>query len=101
MSDGVPRRSLIVAAVIGTLLNLINQGDVLLVMGPVNWLKIGLTYVVPYCVSTYGAVSYRLSIEAAGMPDPAAGAARGDPRSAANGAAANESGHEQGRTRQP
>lgn len=51
------------AAVIGTVLNLINQGDALFGGGSVNWLKISLTYLVPYCVSTYGAVSYRLSVE--------------------------------------
>jgi hypothetical protein len=60
---GVARRSLIVAGVVGTLLNLINQGDAILGGLAVNWLKVCLTYVVPYCVSTYGAVSYRLAVE--------------------------------------
>jgi len=60
-TGGVPHRSLVVAAVIGTILNLINQGDALLEGGSVNWLKITLTYIVPYFVSTYGAVSYRMS----------------------------------------
>ena len=61
LSDGIPRRSLWVAVVVGTILNLINQGDVLVTGSRVNWAKILLTYVVPYVVSTYGAVSYRLS----------------------------------------
>jgi hypothetical protein len=61
LADGVPRRSLVVALVVGTTLNLINQGDLLLGEGSVNWMKIVLTFLVPYCVSTYGAVSYRLS----------------------------------------
>ena len=43
-------------------LNLINQGDTLLGVGSINWLKVALTYIVPYCVSTYGVVSYRLSV---------------------------------------
>jgi hypothetical protein len=60
-ADGVPRRSLIVAMVVGTVLNLINQGDAIVGANAINWLKIGLTYVVPYCVCTYGAVSSRLS----------------------------------------
>jgi hypothetical protein len=60
VSDGVPRRSLWVALVVGTILNLINQGDALLGASPVNWIKIMLTFLVPYAVSTYGAVSYRL-----------------------------------------
>ena len=60
MSDGVPRRSLYVALVVGTMLNFINQGDALLGIGSVNWLKLVLTYCVPYGVCTYGAVSYQL-----------------------------------------
>lgn len=57
VSDGVPRRSFYVAVVVGTLLNIINQGDVVLSAGPVDWLKVILTYLVPYAVCTYGAVS--------------------------------------------
>ena len=61
LSDGVSRRSLYVALVVGTILNLINQGDALFGPAQINWLKVMLTYLVPYAVSTYGAVSYRLS----------------------------------------
>jgi hypothetical protein len=61
LSDGIPRRSFFVALVVGTVLNLINQGDALFGPGDINWVKIVLTYFVPYVVSTYGAVSYRLS----------------------------------------
>jgi hypothetical protein len=61
ISDGVPRRSFYVAMLVGTVLNLINQGDALLAGTSLNWAKILLTYAVPYLVSTYGAVSYRLS----------------------------------------
>ena len=60
MSDGVPRRSLYVALIVGTVLNLINQGDALLGMASINWLKVILTYCVPYAVCTYGAVSVQL-----------------------------------------
>jgi hypothetical protein len=59
-SDGVPRRSFLVALVVGTVLNVINQGDALLGTMPINWLKIILTYFVPYAVCTYGAVSFQL-----------------------------------------
>ena len=62
-TGGVPRRSAIVAAIVGTVLNLINQGDAIFTGGRINWLKVALTYVVPYCVSTYGAVSYRLTTD--------------------------------------
>jgi hypothetical protein len=47
--------------IVGTILNLINQGDALFSGGHLNLTKIILTYAVPYCVATYGAVSYRLS----------------------------------------
>jgi hypothetical protein len=40
VSDGVPRRSLYVALIVGTVLNLINQGDALLGMASINWLKL-------------------------------------------------------------
>jgi hypothetical protein len=56
ISDGIPRRSLYVALVVGTILNLINQGDAL-AGGSINWIKVALTYVVPYVVCTYGAIS--------------------------------------------
>jgi hypothetical protein len=48
--------------VVGTILNLINQGDAVFDGGSINWIKVLMTYVVPYAVSTYGAVSYRLSL---------------------------------------
>jgi len=56
----VPRRSFFVALLVGTVLNLINQGDALLGETPINWFKIILTYFVPYAVCTYGAVSFQL-----------------------------------------
>jgi len=62
-SDGVPKRSGQVALIVGTVLNLINQGDALLGHGHVSVVKLVLTFVVPYCVATYGAVSYRLTRE--------------------------------------
>jgi hypothetical protein len=59
ISDGVPRRSFVVALIVGTILNLINQGDAMLAGLPLDFAKLLLTYLVPYFVSTYGAVSYR------------------------------------------
>jgi hypothetical protein len=61
ISDGVPRRSLVVALIVGAILNLINQGDAVFAHGHLNLIKIVLTFAVPYCVATYGAVSYRMS----------------------------------------
>lgn len=63
VADGVPQRSLGVAVVVGSALNLINQGDVLFGDGTVDHGKIVLTYVVPYLVATYGAVSARVAAE--------------------------------------
>jgi hypothetical protein len=65
VSNGVPQRSFLVALIVGTILNLINQGDVLLGAAHLNLAKLLLTYAVPYCVATYGAVSYRLKVGAA------------------------------------
>jgi hypothetical protein len=52
-------RALIVAILVGTVLNLINQGDALWAHHPVNWPKALLTYLVPFFVSLHGAVSAR------------------------------------------
>jgi hypothetical protein len=61
VSEGVPRRSFFIALIVGTILNLINQGDALLGEGHLNVAKVILTFAIPYCVATYGAVSYRMS----------------------------------------
>lgn len=60
VAEGVPKRSLIVALVVGTILNLINQGDALFSGRRLDLVKLALTYAVPYAVATYGAVSFRL-----------------------------------------
>ncbi len=58
LEPAIVRSSLRVAVVVGTLLVLINYGDRLGAggLGPVEWVKILLTYCVPYGVSTYAAV---------------------------------------------
>lgn len=53
----IMKRSLKVAVVVGSALNLINQGDAILNGQDLHILKVLLTYLVPYCVATYGAVS--------------------------------------------
>lgn len=48
------RRSLIVAAIIGTVLNTINQGpEIVSGLWPIWW-KLVLTYIVPFAVASYG-----------------------------------------------
>jgi hypothetical protein len=57
------RRSIIVAALIGTMQTLVNQGDVLFdvflsgqLAVPLLW-KIPLTYMIPFGVATFGAMT--------------------------------------------
>ena len=59
----VVKRSLIVAVVVGTILNLINQGDALADFSRFDLVKCLLTYMVPYFVSTYGAVTALLDAQ--------------------------------------
>jgi hypothetical protein len=58
-TSGVAKRAFIVAVVVGTTLNLINQGDAIFHGAPVNWGKLALTYIVPFLVSAHGAMSAR------------------------------------------
>lgn len=51
------RRSAKVALLVGTILLLINQGDRIFGGLAPDWIKMILTYCVPYCVSTYASVS--------------------------------------------
>ena len=48
------RRSLLVAVIVGTLLNSINQGDALINGEPVLDWKLLLTYFIPFAVASYG-----------------------------------------------
>ena len=55
-------KSLIAALVVGTVLTLINQGDLILT-GDLSWgllWKIPLTYTVPFLVASYGALIHSL-----------------------------------------
>jgi methyl-accepting chemotaxis protein len=52
MTFFLQRHFLIIALVVGSILNLINQGDVLLSGGETNYLKIAFTYCVPYLVAS-------------------------------------------------
>jgi urea transporter len=52
------RRSLTIASIVGTVLMVINQGDVLLAgtWSPALLWKVPLTYAVPFIVATWGAL---------------------------------------------
>ena len=60
-SNGVPRRSLLVALAVGSILNMINQWDGLFGDAALDLLQLCLNFVVPYLVATYGAVSMHRS----------------------------------------
>ena len=50
-----------VALFVGTILALINYADRIFLhcdMRTLDWVKLGVTYFVPYCVATYGAARY-------------------------------------------
>jgi len=70
VSDGTPMQALKIAIVVGTILVAINQGDLILSGGvPPLW-KLALTYCVPYCVATWGAVTAKRShLQAAAAAD--------------------------------
>ncbi len=53
LSGRYVQRAFVVAVLVGTILNAINQGDVIVAGDGVAWLKFALTYCVPFCVSTF------------------------------------------------
>ena len=54
----------IVGIVVGTILNIVNQGELFLKFNfeDISYLKLILTYSVPYLVSTYSSVKTRFSL---------------------------------------
>ncbi|MFB9148255.1 nitrate/nitrite transporter NrtS [Roseovarius ramblicola] len=57
VSRAIVVRSIRIAIVVGTVLNLINQGDAILGTAESDLAKAGLTYCVPFFVAMYGALS--------------------------------------------
>ena len=53
----VHRRGVVIAVIVGTILNFINQGPNVMAGEPLVWAKLLLTYLVPYLVSVYSAVA--------------------------------------------
>lgn len=54
-----------IAIVVGTVLNIINQGDFIfnMMFENINFFKLGLTYLVPFCVSTYTAIAINIKLK--------------------------------------
>ncbi|MDD4979502.1 MAG: nitrate/nitrite transporter NrtS [Gallionella sp.] len=51
-----------IAMVVGTLLNMVNQGERLLQGGTISWLHLMLNYLVPYCVASYSATKNEIEL---------------------------------------
>lgn len=53
---GTLRRTLVIAAIVGTLLSIVNQGDVIIRgdADALTWIRVVVNYLVPFCVSTAG-----------------------------------------------
>ncbi len=59
LTGATARTCLPVAAVVGTVLTVVNQGTVLLAghHGPATVARVAANYAIPFCVSSYGALS--------------------------------------------
>ncbi|MDD5028729.1 MAG: nitrate/nitrite transporter NrtS [Rhodoferax sp.] len=60
-SGKIVKNSTRIAVVVGTVLNLINQGDVILAGVGISWPHLVLNYLVPYCVASYSAAKNEIS----------------------------------------
>ncbi len=65
VSPSVINRALKVSLIVGTTLNLINQGESLVALEFANlsFIKLGLTYLVPYGVTTYTATAMKVEFQ--------------------------------------
>ena len=59
--DGTPKKAFFTALVVGSILTGINHGDMILSGEYPSWLKVLPTYFVPYCVTTWGAITGKLT----------------------------------------
>jgi hypothetical protein len=65
LSKNIITKAMKISMIVGTALNLINQGEALLMLEleNLNFLKLALTYFVPYSVTTYTATSMKLEFQ--------------------------------------
>lgn len=66
-SGRIIKNSLRIALVVGSILNLVNQGSAILSGAGISWIHIALNYLVPYCVASYSAAKNELTPR--GPPD--------------------------------
>lgn len=57
----IVRNAVKIALVVGTLLNLINQGEGFVATGAFSWAHFVLNYCVPYCVASYSAAANEMA----------------------------------------
>lgn len=62
MSRHIVKNSLKISLVVGSLLNLINQGERLLNGDTISWFHLLLNYLVPYCVASYSATRNEIEL---------------------------------------
>ncbi len=55
LSPKIRRSATKVALLVGSVLNLINQGDAILGPAEISWAHVALNFFVPFCVSSYSA----------------------------------------------
>ena len=55
------RVSIKTAVIVGSLLNIINQWQALIGEADIQWIKLGLTFLVPFCVATYAGAKASMS----------------------------------------
>jgi hypothetical protein len=60
-SGQIVRNALRIALVVGTVLNLINQGSAILAASGISWIHVAMNYLVPYCVASYSAAKNELT----------------------------------------
>jgi len=57
LGDGTPKKAFLTALVVGTILTTINHGDTIVAGDWPPAAKVILTYCVPFCVTTWGAIT--------------------------------------------
>jgi hypothetical protein len=60
-SGKIVKNSLRIALMVGSILNLVNQGSAILAGTGISWIHVALNYVVPYCVASYSASKIELT----------------------------------------
>jgi hypothetical protein len=63
LSHHIALNSFKISLVVGTLLNLINQGENMLHGDTISWFHLMFNYLVPYCVASYSAAKNEIELK--------------------------------------